>query len=97
MIFFLPVFTVLNNNRRKLKYVYSCINKQIIHKINVKFDCINLFNISRLPYYCTNQDHKKQHFLVVRVSTTSCLADRFSGREAIVSLVLDFVKFLYYA
>lgn len=93
-----------NSNSIKEAQAYNsirvnCINKQIIHKINVnlKFDCINLFNISRLPYYCTNQDHEKQHFLVVRVSTTSCLADRFSGREAIVSLFLDFVKFLYYA
>lgn len=74
-----------NSNSIKEAQAYNsirvhCINKQIIHKINVKFDCINLFNISRLRYYCTNQDHKKQHFLVMRISTTSCLADRFSGR-----------------
>lgn len=53
-----------NSNSIKKAQAYNairvhCINKQIIHKINVKFDCINLFNISRLRYYCTNQDHKK--------------------------------------
>lgn len=75
-----------NSNSIKEAQAYNsirvhCINKHIIHKINVKFDRINLFNISRLPYYCTNQDHEKQHFLVVRISPTSCLGQVFWRRS----------------